>query len=119
MMHPLPAFVHEQNYKTILEAFSINHLSPSERIDALLYMPSQEFIERLPPNVTLLPILDEDIIPSGLSFSGIEKGQNFSQGWCKEMLIGDCKMDVSFWYFLRSSTFTNSSLFRQVSLALC
>lgn len=73
IMRPLPAFIHELNYKTVLETISLAHLSPAERIRALLNMPSHELIEKLPPSVALLPLLDEDFISSSLTFAGIEQ----------------------------------------------
>ncbi|KAL3463902.1 Alpha/Beta hydrolase protein [Aspergillus heterothallicus] len=103
LTQPLPYEVHEQNYQKALEALGLSNSAPEDRIKALLDMPADEIVSRLPPSILAVPAIDGDIVPSapthaatGRSTSDEPRGKN----WCNELVIGDAQMDASIIAFL-------------------
>ena len=101
LMRPLPPVVHEATYDTVISQLGLKDMSAEDRIAALLQMPSEELLSKIPPHVPLLPLIDGDIVSAPSSFPKIadrtETGVSEVPGkaWCKDLLIGDCQSDVS------------------------
>ena len=99
LLKPLPTFVADYSYVSVLESLGIENLSPADRIKALKGMEIDSFYSKVSPAVPLMPVIDNDIIPGTVDFSQIStKGSNTSlpgKTWCEDILIGDCKFDVS------------------------
>ena len=98
LIKPLPPFIADSGYTTVLKALNFDNLSAADRITALLNTPIEEFL-KLPPTAPMLPMIDDDVIPGMLSFNQIStKGSDPAlpgKGWCESLMIGDCKFDVS------------------------
>jgi carboxylesterase type B len=98
LTQPLPYEAHEQNYQKAVSALGLSGAAPEERIKALLEIPADDIVSRLPPSILAVPAVDGDIVPSapsraetGRSNSSEPRGKN----WCHELMIGDAQMDVS------------------------
>ena len=98
LMKPLPPFVADFGYTTVLKALNLDHLTAAERVKALRSTPVEELL-KLPPTAPMLPMIDDDLIPSMVSFDQIStKGSDPAlpgKRWCESLMIGDCKFDVS------------------------
>lgn len=98
LLPPLDHNLQEENYKSAIAALGLTNKTVEERIKLLLETPAQEVISKLPPSIALVPAIDGDLVPAGLSFSRTaDSGSNLLKGnkWCKELLIGDAQIDVS------------------------
>lgn len=100
LMKPLPEGVNEQNYEKVLHLLNLNHLPAQERVKALRNMPAEDILAALPPGLPFLPTTGGDLDLPINNFEETYLGE--SQGimhpgksWCKEIMIGDCQMDVS------------------------
>jgi hypothetical protein len=98
MIKPLPLPVSEFVYASIMQALGLEGLSGSERVKALLEVPSEKLVA-LPPNLPLLPIIDNTLITDVVMFSQISSKSEIlalpGRKWCDDLLIGDCQFDVS------------------------
>lgn len=97
LMKPLPSFVYEATYKTVMENLGLGSASASERVKALLEISPDELLAKTPPSLPLFPVCDGDLIPVHNSFEDIASQKQTLPGklWCKSILIGDCQFDVS------------------------
>lgn len=100
LMKPLPEGVNEQNYDKVLHLLNLHHLPAQERVKALRNMPAEDILAALPPGLPFLPTTGGDLDLPINNFEETYLGE--SQGimhpgksWCKEIMIGDCQMDVS------------------------
>ncbi|KAL2856175.1 Alpha/Beta hydrolase protein [Aspergillus pseudodeflectus] len=103
LTQPLPYEAHEQNYQKAVSALGLSGAAPEVRIKALLEIPAEDIVSRLPPSILAVPAVDGDIVPSapsraetGRSNSSEPRGKN----WCHELMIGDAQMDASIIAFL-------------------
>lgn len=93
MMRPLPSFVANGVYKEVMTILGFQHLPVAERILALSEMPAAELLQKLPPGLPFLPVLDGCTIKKDTKFSDLasnkaELPENIN------ILIGSCDMDV-------------------------
>lgn len=97
LVRALPYDGHEDNYKRAMDAFGLADVSAEERVKALLEMPGQELISKLPPSVLTAPAIDNDLVRGGVTYEELGKlTSNVLPGneWCRELLIGDAEIDV-------------------------
>ena len=94
---PLPYEFHEKNYTRAMEALGLSDANAEERLKALLEMPGDELVSKIPPSVQNVPAIDGDIVLSAPTQaqaadkdSAVPKGKR----WCKDLMIGDAEMDV-------------------------
>lgn len=97
LIQALPYEIHEENYSKAVAALGLEDASAEDRIKALLEMPGQELVTKLPPSVRYVPALDSDIVVSGVTHSEIGSLESKvipGKAWCQELLIGDAEVDV-------------------------
>lgn len=97
LMKPLPTFVHEMTYKTVVEALGLSAKTPEERISILKKTPAEELLSRLPPGLPLQPVMDGDFIPTAATFKDVADLHSATmpgKSWCKGLLIGNNQLDV-------------------------
>ncbi|KAL1852578.1 hypothetical protein Plec18170_005709 [Paecilomyces lecythidis] len=105
LLPPLDYNIQEENYKAAIAALGLAEKTVEERIKLLLETPAQEVISKLPPSIALVPAIDGDLVPPGLSFSRTADSSSkllTGNKWCKELLIGDAQIDASITAFLHS-----------------
>lgn len=88
---------HEENYKLAIAALGLTDSSAEDRVKALLEIPGQELFAKLPPSVRYTPVLDNDIVISGVTHSAVGSPESKTlpgKEWCKDLLIGDAEVDV-------------------------
>jgi len=90
----LPPPVTEHGYAAVCQALGLEELSGQDRVQALIKTSSDDLLTKLGPNIPLMPALDDQVIPKALSFADLAVP---GSSWCKEILIGDCQLDVSHW----------------------
>lgn len=98
-MKPLPPFVHETFYKTVIESLGLESSPPEERVSAILTLPVDEILSKIPPGLPLQPVVDGDVVPLSPSFSEFANKEATTipgKQWCEELLIGDNQLDVSY-----------------------
>ena len=97
LLQALPFEAHEENYKKVMAALGLIDATTEERIKALLEMPGDELVAKLPPPILSAPALDGDIILPGATYTEIGKLDSTvlpGKSWCQDLLIGDAEMDV-------------------------
>lgn len=97
LVRALPYDAHEENYKKAMDSLGLADLSAEERVKALLEMPGQELISKLPPSVLTAPAIDSDLLRPGVTYEELGKpDSNVLPGnkWCQELLVGDAEIDV-------------------------
>lgn len=78
-------------------ALGLENASAEDRVKALLELPGQELVTKLPPSVRFVPALDGDVIQSGVTYAEVGKRESqvlLGKEWCKDLLIGDAEVDV-------------------------
>jgi hypothetical protein len=100
-LQPIPPFLPEVVYSSVIKSLDAEGLSSEERIKKLLDLSNHELATLVPPGLPLLPVVDNDLIPGNLNFTQVSSKENPSisqpgRNWCEELLIGDCQFDVSF-----------------------
>ncbi|KAJ5159476.1 uncharacterized protein N7482_006480 [Penicillium canariense] len=103
LVQALPYEVHEDNYEKAMAQLGLADASAEDRIKALLDMPGQELVAKLPPSILFVPALDGDIIYPGVTYAELGRLQSkvFSgKHWCKDLLIGDAEIDASIFEYL-------------------
>ena len=101
LFKPLPEFVAESAYRTVVEALGLSDKSPEERIEALLNVPADDLWQKVPPGALLLPSIDGDTVPGSPDFLKVSSQADNSdftmpgRKWCKSFMIGESKLDVS------------------------
>ncbi|KAJ5371402.1 uncharacterized protein N7496_007494 [Penicillium cataractarum] len=103
LIQPLPYEIHEQNYQKAMAALGLADASPEDRVKALLELPGQELITKLPPSVRYVPALDSDLVVPGVTHAevgNLESKVLPGKDWCKELLIGDAEVDASIFEYL-------------------
>lgn len=92
---PLTSEVAEFAYNSIIEAWGIHELSPSERLKSLETFTSFDLhqkVQRLP----ILPVLDDDLVPYDESFKMMaSEDYKFKAKRCQGALIVFSPLDVS------------------------
>ncbi|PGH05139.1 hypothetical protein AJ79_06887 [Helicocarpus griseus UAMH5409] len=96
---PLPPPVTEFAYSTVIKALGLDGLSAEERINAMVAIPADELMARV-PRVPLMAAVDGDIIPSEPTFAKISKLSSAADElpgtkWCEDLAIGACQFDGS------------------------
>ncbi|KAL2856426.1 Alpha/Beta hydrolase protein [Aspergillus pseudoustus] len=107
LTQPLPYEAHEQNYQKAVVALGLSDTTPEERIKALLAIPAGEIVSRLPLSILAVPAIDGDIIPSAPSHAETSRtasNEPRGKGWCRELMIGDARVDASIIAFLYPQT---------------
>lgn len=96
LVKPLPLSVHDQFYASAILALGLDRLEAAERVKQLYAMPHEK-LSQIPPTVPSCPVLDGDYCREMPSFDALRGGisSTLHRGWCKELLIGECEMDVS------------------------
>lgn len=99
-MKPLSESVTESAYQTVVEALQLGQLSPSDRIKGLLEVDVKRMLSSIPPTMQQLPTLGGELGIKEPTFAEVHQGLSGtsvlpSRSWCKEIMIGDCQMDVS------------------------
>lgn len=97
LIQPLSYEMHEENYQKAMAAIGLENAPAEDRVKALLEMPGQELVTKLPPSVRFVPALDGSFIQSGVTYAQIGKRDSTmlpGKDWCKELLIGDAEVDV-------------------------
>ncbi|KAJ5760370.1 carboxylesterase [Penicillium odoratum] len=103
LLQALPNIFHEENYANAIAALGLSDVSSEERLKALLEMPGEDLVARLPPSISFAPALDGDLILPGATYTEIGKpSSNLLPGkeWCQDLLIGDNEIDASIFEFL-------------------
>lgn len=93
----MPEVVHEGTYQTVCAALGIEGLSAEERIKALLNLPMEEIMAKIPPSVQPNAIVDGEIIATGPSYASVMDPNDNSvpaKQWLKSLAIGDSAFDV-------------------------
>ncbi|RFU29937.1 hypothetical protein B7463_g6386, partial [Scytalidium lignicola] len=99
LIQPLPLPVHEATYNTVIKALGIMGETAKERVDALLKVPIEDILFKVPPGQPYIPALDGEMftfLPEHKLFS-TKEGFSRMPGakWCKEMIMGECAFDGS------------------------
>lgn len=100
LFKPLPEVVAETMYQKVVDALGLADLSPEERIKALLELPADELLQKIPPGTQLSPINDGETSHPGPSFTSFlsqdESATALMPGreWCSDLMLGDSKLDV-------------------------
>jgi hypothetical protein len=101
LFKPIPEFVAESAYQKVIEAFGLADKSPEERVEALLSIPADDMWQKVPPGTLLLPSVDGDTISGSPDFVTVSSKEDSSvfmmpgRKWCKALMIGESKLDVS------------------------
>jgi len=101
MFRPLPVEVSEIAYASAYKALDLDNLSGPDRVKALLNVSVEHLLTKVPSDVPLMPVIDEDILAEAATYSQVKNLTNddtlFLPGkdWCEDLLIGDCQFDVS------------------------
>lgn len=119
LIRSLPYEMHEENYQKAMVALGLENASAEDRVKALLEMPGQALVTKLPSSVRFVPALDGDFIQSGVTYAEVVKRDSAvlpGKGWCKELLIGDAEVDVC-WPLISAASLANQhDKSRQASL---
>ena len=101
LMKPLPPFVADFAYKSVLQKLDIDgSLTSREQLDKLMSISTEDILAKVTPDVPLFPIIDGDVITSPAEFSPFESPSKLPKSWpgvewCKRVMLGDCQFDVS------------------------
>jgi carboxylesterase type B len=102
LITPIPEAVAESAYQAVVEAFGLAEMSPEDRIKALLSLPVDDLWQKAPKSAPMIPSIDGDTVIGSPDFSIVssqdEKSTLMMPGrkWCKALMIGESKLDVSF-----------------------
>jgi hypothetical protein len=84
-------------YQTVLEKLEISDLSAEERVTAILTMPVEDILSKVPPGLPLFPVIDGKTVPVLPTFSDIVDTSSTTipgKKWLKGLFIGDSQLDV-------------------------
>ncbi|KAI9053702.1 hypothetical protein LZ554_002655 [Drepanopeziza brunnea f. sp. 'monogermtubi'] len=95
MLRPFPAFVADSIYGTVVGILGLGHLSGKERVDAILKLSAAEILEKLPPGLPFMPVLDPTTLKNEVSFARILSGNGLSHCRDVALLIGNLDMDAN------------------------
>ena len=100
---PIPLMVGDTAYDAALNILGIHSKDPQERLKALNDVPSSEIISKISFQLPIMPVIDEDLIKVEPTFTDFESSADVAKllpgrKWCKELMAGDCQMDVSHLY---------------------
>ncbi|KAI1609116.1 putative carboxylesterase [Exophiala viscosa] len=91
LLKPLPGFVAEATYSSVVDQLGLASLTAEERVRALLTISAEDVLSKVPPSAPLMPVVDGSVVPTPFTFSdyaSISTGQG-----CESLLIGDCAFD--------------------------
>ena len=94
MMKPLPGFVAEQIYQTVIDILGLQDLPVKKRVNTLATISASELLSKLPAGLPFLPVMDNDVLKEDISFSGLESGSKVGVSRQITLLIGSCDTDV-------------------------
>lgn len=99
-MKPLPEIVNEQVYTQLLQLLNLKHLPAESRVKELEVLPAEKIVASLSPGMPFLPSSGGDLNLPTNNFEEIYRGESGGvphpgRSWCKQIMIGDCQMDVS------------------------
>ncbi|OBT82647.1 hypothetical protein VE02_07942 [Pseudogymnoascus sp. 03VT05] len=101
MLPPLSPPVTEFAYAAVIQALELSHLSSAGRVEALLKVPIKTLLEKIPPMVPLMPVIDGTLIPGLSTFAQISSEAIESafplpgKLWCEALMVGDCQLDAT------------------------
>ncbi|KAJ5239076.1 hypothetical protein N7468_003695 [Penicillium chermesinum] len=98
LMKGFPYEFHEEMYKKAVEALGLRDADPEDRINALLTMPDDELVRKIPVTIQTAPAIDNEVIHPGVSHSVLENLDSKplpGMEWCQELLIGENEADSS------------------------
>lgn len=103
LMKPIPDFVTEGIYNTIEKRLGLDDLSPSERVEALVNMESEKILQNTSPSDPLWPSQGSELNLVVHTYEEIYHGVQgplklLGRQWCKQIMVGDCQMDVDTFY---------------------
>ncbi|KAH8816059.1 carboxylesterase-like protein [Xylogone sp. PMI_703] len=97
LIRPLPLAVHEATYNNVLKALDIKGETAKERVDALLKVPIDDIIFKVPPGQPYIPALDGEMLTFTPEHKTFSTKEGFSRlpgaKWCKGLIIGECALD--------------------------
>ncbi|KAF2843909.1 alpha/beta-hydrolase [Plenodomus tracheiphilus IPT5] len=98
LMKPLPPFVADVIYSTILQKLQCDSSRPAEdQLASLLAVAPEAVLSTIGPDVPLLPLVDGDIITTNATFTqwGSSDIATVVPGveWCSRVLLEDCQND--------------------------
>ncbi|OAL42550.1 para-nitrobenzyl esterase [Pyrenochaeta sp. DS3sAY3a] len=98
LMKPLPLFVADISYSTVLRNLQYNgDGSAEDQLASLLAVAPETVLSSIGPDVPLLPVVDGDIIKANATFAQWESSDISSVvpgvDWCRRALLGDCQND--------------------------
>ena len=97
LVKPILPSVAESIYSLVLEKMGLTTKSPEDRVRTLIKTEPEDFLEKLPPGLPLLPLVDGDVLSTVENFAQwSEKDGPPYPGtkWCESIMIGDSQMDV-------------------------
>ena len=95
MMRPLPDFVAENVYQTVMNILGLQERSAADRIAAISSAPASELLAKLPRGLPFLPVRDGSIVRSEFTFRELESQVGAGPAQDTKLLIGSLDMDVS------------------------
>jgi hypothetical protein len=94
-LSPLTSEVAEFAYNSIIEAWGIHELSPSERLKSLETFTSFDLHQKV-QSLPILPVLDDDLVPYNESFKIMaSEDYKFKAKQCQGAMIVYSPLDVS------------------------
>lgn len=101
LIAPLPESVAEATYQNVIEALGLAEKSPEDRIKALLSVPVDDLWQKVPRTARMLPSIDGDTVPGAHDFLTVSSEDDKltsvipGRKWCKALMLGESKLDVS------------------------
>jgi hypothetical protein len=100
-LRPVLPIAAEETYSHCLEALGIQNLSPEDQLKEVVHGPMSTLWAYIPPAIQLLPIIDNETVFEGPTYQALHAGPKEIEAilpgirWCRRILLGDCKSDVS------------------------
>jgi hypothetical protein len=100
LMKPLPEIANEQVYTQLLQLLNLEDLPAESRVKEMEDLPAERIVASLAPGMAFMPSSGGDLNLPTNSFEEIYRGESdgvphLGRSWCKQIMIGDCQMDVS------------------------
>ncbi|KAL9115665.1 MAG: hypothetical protein Q9227_000033 [Pyrenula ochraceoflavens] len=95
LLEPVPQATAENTYRAVVDLLGFQSLPKEQACEQLMTVPFTEFLTKIPPNVPIGPLVDDDLIPSTITFEGLERKTLSFPGidWCEALWIGDSSLD--------------------------
>lgn len=100
LMKPLPPLAASGVYRDVLGKLGIDvETSPSDQLKSLIDLSPQKVLSSIDPGTPIFPVLDDTMITSASTYTDLKSeivAENLpGSRWCKRVMFGDCKHDVS------------------------